>query len=81
MIPLRSQVWYAQCNIRSKNFPDAGIKCVYAIGKYSQSYGEIVSCFRHLAKEIILEPNITQKDFVISNNYPDGSPGFNFFYF
>ena len=46
----------AQCFIGSEKFPDAGINCNYAIDNYSQAYGEIVSCFRHLAKNNILQP-------------------------
>ena len=52
----------AQCFIGSEKYPDAGINQNYAIGKYSQAYGEIVSCFRHLAKDNFLQPYITQKD-------------------
>ena len=56
---------------------DAGIKCFHAIDKYSQSYEEFVSCFRHVTKENILQLYITQKDFLTSNNYPGGNPGYN----
>ena len=65
----------------SEKFPDSGINCNYAIDKYSQAYGEVVSCFRHSAKDNILQPYITQKDFVTSNNYPDGNPGYNLYVF
>ena len=44
----------AQCIVGSEKFPDAGIYCNYAIDKYSQAYGEFVSCFRHLAKDNII---------------------------
>ena len=56
----------AQCIIGSEQFPDAGIKCNYAIDKYSQAYGEIVSCFRYLAKDNILQHYTTQKVFIRS---------------
>ena len=46
----------AQCIIRIEKCPDAGIKCNYAIDRYSQAYGEFVSCFRHLAKDKFLRP-------------------------
>ena len=72
----RPSVVNAQCIIGSEKFPDAGINCNYAIDKFSQAYGEIVSCFRHLAKDNILQPYITQKDFITSNNYPDYNPGY-----
>ena len=49
----RSTSVNAQCIIRSEKFPDAGTNCKYAIDKFSQEYGEIVSCFRLIAKDII----------------------------
>ena len=73
----RPSVVNAQCIIGSEKFPDAGINCNYAIDKYSQAYGEIVSCFRHLAKDNNLQPYITQKNFITSNDYSDGNPGYN----
>ena len=71
----------AQCIIGSEKILDAGINCNYAIDKQSQAYGKIVSCFRHLVNDNILQPYITQKDFVTSNNYPDGNPGYNLYVF
>ena len=56
----------AQCIIGSEKVPDAGIKCNFAIDKYSQAYGEIVSCFRYLANDKILQHYTTQKDFLRS---------------
>ena len=41
-----------------KKYPDAGSNCFYANDKFSQAYAEIVSCFRHLAKDDILKPYI-----------------------
>ena len=52
------------------------MNCNYVIDKYSQAYGETVSCFRHLAKDNILQPYITQKDFVTFYDCPDGNPGY-----
>ena len=54
----RPNVVNAQCIIRSEKYPDAGINCNYAIDRYSQAYGEIVSCFRHLAKDKSLQQYI-----------------------
>ena len=51
------------------------------IDKWSQAYGEIVSCFRHLSKDNKIQPYIAQKDFITSNNYPDGNPGYNLYVF
>ena len=31
--------------------------------KYFQAYGEFVFCFRHLAKDKLLQPKIPRKDF------------------
>ena len=71
----------AQCIIGSEKFPDAGIICNYAIDEYSQAYGEFFSCLRHLAKDNILKPYITQKDFITSNKYPDDKLGYNLYVF
>ena len=77
----RPSVVNSECIIGSGKYPDAGINCNYPIDKYSQAYGEIVSCFRHLAEDNILQPYITQKEFITSNNYPDGNPGYNLYVF
>ena len=77
----RPSVVNAQCIIGSEKFPDAGLNCIYAIDEHSQPYGEIVSCFRHLAKDNILQPDIIQKGFVTSNKCPDGNPGYNLYVF
>ena len=77
----RPSVLNAHCIIGSEKFPDAGINCNCAIDNCSQAYGEIVSCFRHLAKEKILQPYYTQKDFETSNNYPDVNPGYSLYVF
>ena len=72
----RRSVVNAQFIIGSEKFPDAGINCKYAIDDYSQAYGEIVSRFRHLAKDNNLQPYITQKYFLTPNFYRDGNPGY-----
>ena len=71
----------AQCVIGNVKLPDAGKNCSYVFEKYSQAYGEIVSCFRHLDKGNASKTYITQKDFVTSNLYPDGNPGYNVYVF
>ena len=73
----RPSVVNAQCIIGSDKFPDAGKKCNYALFRYSQAYEEIVSCFRQSAKDSILQPYLTQKEFISSNIYPNGNPGYN----
>ena len=77
----RPSVVNAQCIIGSENCPDAGIICIYAIDKFSEAYGEIVTCYRHLAKDNILQPYFTEKDFITSNNCPDGNLGYNLYVF
>ena len=77
----KQSVVNAQCLIGSEKFPDVGRNCNYAIDKYSQAFGEIVSCFRHFAKAKILQPYVTQKDFITSNNYTDGNPGYKLYVF
>ena len=64
-----------------KKLPDAGIYCTYAIDKYSKAYGEIVSWFRLLANDNILQPYLTQKNFIASTNYLDDNAGFNIYVF
>ena len=70
-----------QRNIRKEKTPDAKIDSNYAKNKKSQPYGEIVSCFRHLAEDNILQTQITQRDFVTSNKNPDDNPGCNLYVF
>ena len=77
----RPSVVNAQRIIGSEKFPDAGTNCNFAIDKYSQTYGEIVSCFRHIAKDNIFQAYITQKGFTTSNNIPDGNRGYNLYIF
>ena len=71
----RPSIVNAQCIIGNEKFPDAGIKCKYAIDKKSEVYVEFVSCIKHLAKGNILQPYKTQKSFLTSDIYPDGDPG------
>ena len=59
-----------------KKNPDAEINCIHAIGKNSPAVEEFVSCLKHLAKDIILQSYIAQKDFIISFIYPNGIPGY-----
>ena len=77
----RPSVVKAPCHIGTEQFPDSGINFNYANDKYSQAYAEIVSCFRHLAKNNYLQPYNTQKDIVFSNNCPDGKPGYKLYKF
>ena len=77
----RSSVVNAKCNIGSETIPDSGINCNFAIDQYSQQYGEVVSCFKHISKENILQPYTTQKVFITSNKYPDGNIGYDLYVF
>ena len=49
----RPSVVNAQCIIGTEKPLDAGKSCHYAIDNFSKEYGEIVSCFRHLARNNI----------------------------
>ena len=71
----RPNVVNAQWIIGSEKYLDAGINCNYVMDEYLQTYGEIVSCFRHLARNYILQPYITCKDFITSNSYPGCNSG------
>ena len=77
----KASVVNAPCHIGTEQFPDAGIIFDYANDKYSQACDEIVSSFRHLAKNDILQPHFTQKDIITSNTYPNGYSGYNFLIF
>ena len=46
----RLSVVNALCIIRSEKYRDGGLNCNCAVDKYSQAFGEIVSCFRHKLK-------------------------------
>ena len=77
----RPSVVNAHCIIGSKKYLGARIDCNYAIDKNSQAYREIVSCFRHLAKDKTLQPYNTKIDFITSTKYPEGNPGFKLYVF
>ena len=42
----------------------------YEHDRFSQAYGEIFSCFRHLTGDKTLQPYITRNDSRTSTNYP-----------
>ena len=69
----RPSVVNAQGTIGSEKFSDADINFKYAIDENSQAYGEIAS--RHLVKDDILQPYITQNDIISSNEYANDNPG------
>ena len=77
----RPNVVNAHCIIGSEKLPDVGRKRHCAIVKNSQAYVENVSCLRHIAKDNILQPYITQKDFITSINFPGGNPGYKLYNF
>ena len=77
----RPSVVNAQCITRSENFSDTGINFINTYDNFSQAFGEIVSCFRPLSKDNILQPYITQKDFITSKIYPEGNPGYTLYVF
>ena len=71
----RPTVVNAQSITFSEKYPDEG-NCNFAIDKYSQACGGIVCCFRHLAKDNILQPLITQKDFITIDYAQNDRPGY-----
>ena len=66
----------AHCITGSKKYPDPRMTFISAIDKFSQAYGGIVSCFRHLAKDNVLQPYLAQKDYISFNSYPEGNSGY-----
>ena len=70
--------------IRSERYPDEGKNCKhdqgknckYAIDKFSQAYREVVSCLRHLATDNFLQPFLTLKHLISSNNCPERILGY-----
>ena len=59
----------AQAVSGTEKLQDAELFCKYAFDEFSQAHGEIVSCFRQLAEDDLLQPYNTQKDFITSNGY------------
>ena len=61
----------AQCTTGNEKYTDAAVNCDFAIDKHSQAYGENTWCFRHLDKDHISQPYITEKTFISSNDYSE----------
>ena len=59
----------AQCNNRVETFPHGGENLENGYDKFSQGCGEFVSCSRHLTKDNISSPFITEIDFRFENVY------------
>ena len=66
----RPTVVNAQCIIVSEQFSNAGINFTFAISKYSQAYGETVSCFKPSPKDKILHKAFITLLMVIHNLFP-----------
>ena len=77
----RSNVVNKRCIIGSEEYPDLRKNCDNAIEKSSQTYDTNVFCSKQFVKDKILQPYTTQKDFTISNNYPEDNPSYNFYVF
>ena len=75
----RPPVTSAQCIIGTEKYPDSGIFLNYNDDDYNQGYGQIKEVFRALTKDDILQPYISDKDFMSSNNNND--IGFNSYVF
>ena len=48
----------AQYITGSEKYLHAGMNCNYVFKNYSQAYGDIDSCLRHIANDNVLEPYI-----------------------
>ena len=46
-----STVLNAQCNIGSEKHPDVEMTFTYAVELFSQTFGEIFTCFRQVARD------------------------------
>ena len=57
----------AQCVIGKENHPDAGILLKYNDDDYSKGYHQIKEAFKALTKVEILQPYISEEDFISSN--------------
>ena len=75
----RPSVISAQCIIGTEKYPDSGILLIYDDDDYNQGYGRIKEAFRALAKDDLLQPYISDKDFRSSNNNDD--IGYNLYVF
>ena len=51
----------AHCNIGSEIFPDAGINCIFVGDKKSQEDAEILTFFRNVAEDILLQRHNAKK--------------------
>ena len=58
----------AQCNIRTEKYPDSAILVTYNDDDYSQGYALIKEAFKALTKDDILQPYISENDFISSND-------------
>ena len=70
---------YAQCIIGTEKYPDSGILLNYDDDDYNQGYGQIREAFRALTKDDILQPYVSDHDFLSSNNNND--IGYNLYVF
>ena len=68
----RLPVVSAQCLIGTDKFPDAGVSLNYDDDDdYVQGYHQIIEAFRASTKNFILQPYISEDDFISSNVRPD----------
>ena len=76
----RLPVVSAQCIIGTEKYPDAGILFNYDDDYYSQGYDQIKQAFKALTKDDILQPYISDYDFV-SSNVRANDVGYNLYVF
>ena len=76
----RLPVVSAQCIIGTEKYTDAVILLNYDDDDYSQGYHQFKEAFRALAKDDILQPYISEDDFM-SSNYAANDVGYNLYVF
>ena len=64
----RMPVTSAQCIIGTEKYPDSAIFLNYNEEYYSQAYGQIKEAFKALIEDNILQPDISEDDFRLSND-------------
>ena len=63
----RLPVVSAECVIGTENYPDTGISLNFDDDDHGQGYHQIKEAFRALTKDDILQPYISDDDFISSN--------------
>ena len=57
----------AQCNIGTEKYPDFGINSDCTEDKNRQGHRQLVSCFKRLTIDVVVQPYVTIDVFITSN--------------